>query len=63
VAGSPLSGVFDQEPFAVALEWGDVGAQVLAPTVDVLIIVDVLSFTTAVEIATAGRDCLPVPLS
>ena len=33
-------------------EWGERGVSLLAPVSDVIIIVDVLSFTTAVEIAT-----------
>ena len=36
---------------AVALEWGPVGAKVLAESCDVIVVVDVLSFSTAVTIA------------
>jgi 2-phosphosulfolactate phosphatase len=36
---------------SVALEWGVAGARALAPRCDVLVIVDVLSFTTAVDVA------------
>jgi 2-phosphosulfolactate phosphatase len=36
---------------SVALEWGPVGAKVLSESCDVLVIVDVLSFSTAVTVA------------
>src|SRR5664279_860115 len=36
---------------SVALEWGPVGAKVLAEQCDVIIVVDVLSFSTSVTIA------------
>jgi 2-phosphosulfolactate phosphatase len=36
---------------AVALEWGPVGARVLAETSDVIVVVDVLSFSTALTVA------------
>ncbi len=35
----------------VALEWGPIGAKVLAETSDVIVVVDVLSFSTALTIA------------
>lgn len=35
----------------VAMEWGPVGAKVLAESCDVLVVVDVLSFTTALTVA------------
>jgi 2-phosphosulfolactate phosphatase len=44
----------DQSEYAVRCEWGLQGIQCLAPISDVIIIVDVLSFSTSVEIATAG---------
>jgi 2-phosphosulfolactate phosphatase len=54
---------FQQSGFAARLEWGEAGLRVLAPSVDLLIIVDVLSFTTAVEVATArGAWVFPYPL-
>lgn len=48
-----LAHIFAQEGFSARFEWGPSGAQALAAGVDVLVIVDVLSFTTAVEVAVA----------
>ncbi len=42
---------FDQQDFDIRCEWGEHGVAVLAPSSDAVIIVDVLSFTTSVEIA------------
>jgi len=51
---------FDQREYDVRFEWGLVGAQTLAPTSDVVIIVDVLSFTTCVDIVVGnGGFVLP----
>ncbi len=41
---------FDQREFDIKFEWGLQGIAVLAPYCDVFIIVDVLSFTTCVDI-------------
>lgn len=43
---------FTQAEFDIRLEWGEYGVSLLAPISNVVIIVDVLSFTTCVEIAT-----------
>ncbi|MDP9395026.1 MAG: 2-phosphosulfolactate phosphatase [Actinomycetota bacterium] len=44
----------------VELEWGPVGAGILAARCDVLVVVDVLSFTTSVTVA-VGRGALVWP--
>lgn len=44
--------IYDQAGYDIVCEWGAEGVSTLAPTCDVVIVVDVLSFTTAVEIAT-----------
>jgi 2-phosphosulfolactate phosphatase len=47
---------------SVFLEWGEMGARVLSARCGVLIIVDVLSFTTAVDVAVSrGASVLPYP--
>src|SRR5574340_195407 len=42
---------FDQQEFDIRCEWGGRGVAVLAPISDAVIIVDVLSFSTSVDIA------------
>jgi 2-phosphosulfolactate phosphatase len=51
---------FTQAAFDIRCEWGENGVARLAPVSDVVIIVDVLSFSTCVEIATA-RGALVFP--
>ncbi len=42
---------FDQQEFDIRCEWGEHGVVHLAPISDVVIVVDVLSFSTSVDIA------------
>ena len=53
MARAELAWVYAQDGFAARFEWGPAGAQALAAGVEVLVIVDVLSFTTAVDVAVA----------
>ena len=50
---------FDQEHFDVRCEWGMAGVQQIAPS-DVIVVVDVLSFSTSVEVA-LGRGATVFP--
>jgi 2-phosphosulfolactate phosphatase len=51
---------FDQNGYQVRFEWGAAAIDQLAAGVDVLIIVDILSFTTSIEIAVSrGAEVLP----
>jgi 2-phosphosulfolactate phosphatase len=53
---------FDQQEFDVRCEWGARGVSVLAQISDVIIIVDVLSFSTSVDIAVSrGAWVYPHP--
>ncbi len=51
---------YDQAEFDVRCEWGENGVSQLAPISEVVIIVDVLSFSTCVEIATS-REAIVFP--
>jgi len=42
---------FDQSVYDIRCEWGEKGISVLAPVCDILVIVDVLSFSTSLDIA------------
>ncbi len=44
---------FTQSDFEIRCEWGEQGISVLAPISDMVILVDILSFSTCVEIATS----------
>ena len=52
---SPSSVYFDQANFDLRCEWGASGLDAAGNGVDVIIIVDVLSFSTAVDIAVSKR--------
>jgi 2-phosphosulfolactate phosphatase len=52
--------VFDQAGFDARLEWGVEGARELAGACRVVVVVDVLSFTTAIEVA-VGRGAVVFP--
>ena len=55
-------GVYGQHDFSVRFDWGPDGADAVAPGVDVVVVIDVLSFTTAVSVATArGALIFPYP--
>ncbi len=43
-----------QDGFGIRLEWGRVGATALGPAAGCLVVIDVLSFTTSVSVATAA---------
>jgi 2-phosphosulfolactate phosphatase len=47
----PRPSPFEQAGFRARLEWGLAGLRILAPVVDLVVVVDVLSFSTAVSIA------------
>lgn len=54
---------FSQAEFEIRCEWGLPGLLDLAPISDVVIIVDVLSFSTALDVATSrGGTIFPYPL-
>ncbi len=44
---------YDQSEFDIRCEWGLKGVEALAPISDVIVIVDVLSFSTSIDVATS----------
>src|SRR2546430_644752 len=57
-----LSNWSTQAPHGVRFDWGPIGAKALAPSSACLVVVDVLSFTTAVNVAVeAGTRVFPYP--
>lgn len=57
-----MESYFDQHRFDIKLEWGPEGVRALAPQCECLVIVDVMSFSTCVEIATSrGALIFPFP--
>ncbi|MDX2242137.1 MAG: 2-phosphosulfolactate phosphatase [Leptolyngbyaceae cyanobacterium bins.302] len=52
--------MFDQAEFDLRCEWGVVGVTQLAPISDVIVIVDILSFSTSVDIVTS-RGAIAFP--
>jgi 2-phosphosulfolactate phosphatase len=56
------AGPAGQAGYDVRFEWGMAGAVALAPSSDVVVVVDVLRFTTAVEVAVSrGSEVTPLP--
>jgi 2-phosphosulfolactate phosphatase len=54
--------VFRQDGYDIRLEWGAEGVAALADTCGALVVVDVLSFSTAVDVAVSrGARILPLP--
>lgn len=54
--------IFDQAEYDLRCEWGHAGVRTLAPVSEVLIVVDVLVFSTAVDVAVGrGASVLPYP--
>ena len=52
----------DQSAFRERFEWGQAGIRRLAPISDTVVVVDMLSFATAVDVAVGrGATVLPFP--
>lgn len=57
-----MSDFRDQSSFDLRCEWGQHGLETLAPSCQLVIIIDVLSFSTAVDVAVArGAEVYPHP--
>lgn len=56
----PETGWFDQSPHRIRLGWGPNGLRTLAPAASVVVVVDVLSFSTSVDVA-LGRGAVVLP--
>lgn len=53
---------FSQSPFSVRLEWGPAAIRNLGPTVDCIVVLDVMSFSTCVSLAVErGAIIYPYP--
>lgn len=53
---------YNQQEFEIRCDWGPQGVAALAPISDVVVIIDVLSFSTCVEVATQrGASVYPYP--
>lgn len=58
-----ISVTFSQAEYEVRCEWGLQGLKAIGPISDVIVLVDILSFTTSIDIATArGGMIFPYPL-
>jgi 2-phosphosulfolactate phosphatase len=54
---------FDQQEYDIRFEWGLAGVKALAQVSDVVIIVDVLSFSTGVDVVVGrGARSFPMPV-
>jgi 2-phosphosulfolactate phosphatase len=50
--------IYNQEMFDIRTEWGVRGVEELAPISDVIIIIDILSFSTCVDVATSNGSII-----